>query len=167
MTPILRTKNLTKTFHGVKALTGVDLEVGLGEVHCLAGENGSGKSTFIKLISGEHVPDAGTIELNDEQYSKLTAPESIRHGVQVIYQDLSVFPNLTVQENLALSHELSSNRRFVNWRRIGQVAREAMSLIGADFDLNRKVEDLSIADRQLIAIARALMADARLLIMDE
>lgn len=165
---VLKTSELTKSFYGVKALSDVSLEVAPGEVHCLAGENGSGKSTFIKLISGEHVPDHGSIELNGHQYSHLTPAEAIRQGVGVIYQDLSIFPNLTVMENLALNEELGSKRKIVNWRRIRRIATEALGLVGADIDLDRMAGELPIADRQLIAIARSLMmGNPRLLIMDE
>src|SRR5690625_3003187 len=101
---------ISKNFGGVKALQKVNLTVYPGEVHCLAGENGCGKSTLIKVLSGVHIPDHGEIMINDEKFDRLTPRESIEKGVQVIYQDFSVFPNLTVKENLAMGQEISSNR---------------------------------------------------------
>ena len=164
---VISVKNLTKTFSGVKALDGVNLEIKAGEIHCLAGENGSGKSTLIKVISGVYQPDGGTIELNGTSHTKLSPIEAIRGGVQVIYQDFSIFPNLTVMENLALNNELSQGRRFVNWKRFRQIAQEAVRKINFKVDLDAKVGDLSVADKQLVAISRALLNDTKLIIMDE
>ncbi len=164
---VLSVRDLSKAFSGVKALDKVNLEIRAGEIHCLAGENGSGKSTLIKVISGVYQPDEGSIELNGQRHDRLTPIEAIRGGVQVIYQDFSIFPNLTVMENLALNHELSQGRKFVNWRRFRTIAQEAVSKINFVVDLDAKVGDLSVADKQLVAISRALLHDTRLIIMDE
>ncbi|MDR2521240.1 MAG: sugar ABC transporter ATP-binding protein [Spirochaetaceae bacterium] len=164
---ILRATGVTKSFGGVKALKGVNLAVGRGEIHCLAGENGCGKSTLIKVISGFHPADSGEIELDGRVYTRLSTAEAIAAGVQVIYQDFSLFPNLTVRENLAITVELSSQRRLVNWKRMDAIAREAMAKIGYNADLDERVENLSVARRQLIAVCRALMYNAKLIIMDE
>ena len=145
---------------------GRDLEIGKGEIHCLAGENGSGKSTLIKVISGVHEPDAGTIEVEGRRFNRLPI-EAIALGVQVIYQDFSVFPNLSVMENLALNMEVMDNRILMNYRRARSIAAHAVSQIGFDIDLDERVENLSVADRQLIAICRALLQDSKLIIMDE
>lgn len=163
----LSIRGLTKTFSGVKALDGVDFDLYPGEVHCLAGENGSGKSTMIKIISGVYEPDEGEIVMNGNSYSKLTPIEAIHNGVQVIYQDFSVFPNLTVMENLALTKEVSDGRKLVNWRRFRATAQEAIAKIDFHVDLDARVGDLSVADKQLVAICRALLTDTKLLIMDE
>jgi simple sugar transport system ATP-binding protein len=165
--PVLRVQGIVKSFGGVQALKGVSLEIGAGEIHCLAGENGSGKSTLIKVISGVHEPDAGTIEIGGRTFSRLSPMEAISLGVQVIYQDFSVFPNLSVMENLALNMELMDNRKLVNYRRARSIAAHAVSLIGFSIDLDERVENLSVADRQLIAICRALLQDSKLIIMDE
>jgi simple sugar transport system ATP-binding protein len=165
--PVVAVRDLSKSFAGVNALDHVTLEIPAGEIHSLAGENGSGKSTLIKVISGVHAPDSGTIELGGESFARLTPVEAIRHGIQVIYQDFSIFPNLTVMENLALPAELASNRRLANWRRFRQIAEEAVSKIDFRVDLDATVGDLSVADKQLVAISRALMSDAKLIIMDE
>ncbi len=165
--PILKVEGITKSFGGVQALRGVSLEIGSGEIHCLAGENGSGKSTLIKVISGVYEPDAGRIEINGQHFSHLNPKEAIGLGIQVIYQDFSVFPNLTVMENLALNMELMDNRKLMNYRRARAIAFNAISQIGFDVDLDERVENLTVADRQLIAICRALLQEAKLIIMDE
>ncbi|HUX41919.1 MAG TPA: sugar ABC transporter ATP-binding protein [Rectinemataceae bacterium] len=165
--PVLKVEGIVKSFGGVQALRGVSLEIGPGEIHCLAGENGSGKSTLIKVISGVHEPEAGHIELGGRRFARLSPMEAIALGVQVIYQDFSVFPNLTVMENLALNMELMDKRKLMNYRRARSIAAHAVSLIGCEIDLDERVEKLSVADRQLIAICRALLQDSKLIIMDE
>lgn len=164
---IIRAKGIKKYFGGVKALDGVDLEIKKGEVHCLAGENGCGKSTIINVISGFYTPEGGEIEIDGVSYSKLTPQQAISAGIQVIYQDLSVFPNLTVMENLALNMELANKKKFVSKKKFREIAKEAVSKIDFDIDLEEKVENLSVADKQLIAISRALLNNAKLIIMDE
>ena len=164
---ILRVENIRKTFSGVTALDQIDLEVNSGEILCLVGENGSGKSTLIKLISGIYTPDSGKIILNHHQYKKLTPIESIHEGVQVIYQDFSLFPNLTVAENLAINEQVSSGKYFVNWKEFDQIASRGLSEINANIPLDVLVGSLSTADRQLIAIVKALLAKAKVIIMDE
>jgi simple sugar transport system ATP-binding protein len=165
--PLLIIRNISKSFSGVQALKNVNLTINRGEVRCLAGENGSGKSTLIKVIAGVNVPDEGEIELNGKIFKRLHPIESIREGVQIIYQDFSLFPNLTVAENIALNLEVSNNRRFVNWNEVNRVAKEALCRIDVKIALDTKVEDLAVADKQLIAIARALLQNAKLIIMDE
>ena len=96
---LLRAVDIVKTFTGVKALQGVSLDIKPGEIHCLAGENGCGKSTLIKVISGVYQPDSGYIEFDGRQYTSITPRESIAMGIQVIYQDFSIFPNLAVMDN--------------------------------------------------------------------
>lgn len=165
--PVIAVRGISKAFSGVKALDQIDFEMYPGEIHCLAGENGSGKSTLIKVISGVYEPDEGEIVVGGRSYSKLSPIEAIHHGIQVIYQDFSVFPNLTVMENLALTSELSERRKLVNWRRFRQIAEEAVSKINFKIDLDARVADLSVADKQLVAISRALLTETKLIIMDE
>lgn len=166
--PFLSLRGVSKTFAGIKALDNIDFDIYPGEVHCLAGENGSGKSTMIKVISGVYEPDAGgEIVMDGTSYAKLTPIEAINNGVQVIYQDFSVFPNLSVAENLALTGEVSNGRRLVNWKRMRTIAEEAVKKVNFKVDLDAHVGDLSVADKQLVAISRALITDPKLLIMDE
>lgn len=164
---IVETINVKKTFAGVEALKGVDLKVKKGEIHCLAGENGSGKSTLIKIISGIYPMDSGNIEFNGVKYSKISPIEAIMNGVQVIYQDFSIFENLSVIENIALNSEIADNRKLVSWKRFKKIAEETVKRINFKVDLNATVGDLPIADKQLVAICRALTRNAKLIIMDE
>ena len=113
MENILSVKGIKKSFGGVHALKGVDLTIKKGETHCLAGENGCGKSTIIKVISGFYKPDGGTIEIDGRNYPVMTPAEAIKAGVQVIYQDFSIFPNLTVIENLAFNQVLANKKKLV------------------------------------------------------
>ena len=164
---ILKVDGVSKRFGGVQALDNVDLAIEKGEIHCLVGENGSGKSTLIKIVSGFYKQDSGTVEIDGVRKQKLSTMEAIASGVQVIYQDLSVFPNLTVAENIAIAVNKSAGKKFVNWRETNKIARQALEKIGIDLPLREPLENLSLADKQLVAIARALYYDAKLIIMDE
>ena len=117
-TPVLAVRHVSKSFAGVRALVDIDLEIAPGEIHCLAGENGSGKSTLIKVISGVHTPEHGTVSIDGRDYSRLTPAAAIDAGVRVIYQDFSIFPNLSVMENIALGSEVADGRRLVNRSRM-------------------------------------------------
>ncbi len=164
---LITLKNISKSFAGVQALKNVDLSIKAGEVRCLAGENGSGKSTLIKVIAGVYTRDNGDIEINGNSYQKLSPIDSIKEGIQIIYQDFSLFPNLTVAENIAMNYELAKEGKFVNWKEINDIAKKAINRINLDIDITEKVENLSVADKQLVAISRALLYDAKLIIMDE
>ena len=161
-------KNVSKTFPGVKALTDINFDVRKGEVHGLIGENGAGKSTLIKVLAGVHQPDPGAeIIIDGERVEHLTPTESMRRGVMVIYQDFSLFPTLTVKENIAFSEQIDKKRRIINWKEIEETSKRALGIMGVDIDLNAKLGSLSTAKQQLVAIARALVYDAKLLVMDE
>jgi simple sugar transport system ATP-binding protein len=163
----LKVNNISKSFAGVKALEDVSFTINSGEIHCLVGENGSGKSTLIKIIAGVYAPDSGEIVINGKPFKSLHPIESIREGIQIIYQDFSLFPNLTVAENIALNTELEKNKKLVNWKEVRSIAREALEKINIKLDLDALVEQMSVADKQLIAISRALLQNAQLIIMDE
>ena len=126
----LKMKNISKRYAGVQALDNVNLEIQAGEAHCLAGINGSGKSTLIKIISGVEVPDEGSeIYINGNRSINRTSIDSIHQGIEVIYQDLSLFPNLTVAENIGISRMISGNRKFLNKKEYIDIARKAMDRI--------------------------------------
>lgn len=163
----LKLEGIKKSFGGVHALRGVDLEIRKGEIHCLAGENGCGKSTLIKAISGVHEPDEGSIWIDGEKVEKMKPMDAINRGIQVIYQDFAVFPNLTVAENIALNGELKNKAKTVNWKEIHEIAAKAMEQVGAHIDPDVKLERLSVANKQMVAICRAIINDAKLLILDE
>jgi len=164
----LDVRHISKRFGGVQALRDVSLTMGRGEIHCLAGENGSGKSTLIKIIAGVCRPDEGEIIIKGHSSRSHFRPiDALREGIQVIYQDLSLFPNLTVAENLAINSLMERRCRWATPRRIRHIASEAISRLGFEIDLQREVAGISVAERQLVAIAKALLQDARLIIMDE
>ena len=164
---LLQMTGIHKSFSGVHALDDVNFQVRPGKVMCLAGENGCGKSTLVKIISGVYTKDAGTVVFEGKTINKITPAEATRLGIQVIYQDLSIFPNLTVRENLAINSEITAGAKLVNRKRWDATAREALSKIGCEIDLDAKMGELSIADKQLVAICRALLFNAKLIIMDE
>jgi simple sugar transport system ATP-binding protein len=164
---LLRLANIQKTFSGIHALQDVSLTLERGTVHCLVGENGCGKSTLIKIVAGVYERDSGSVEIGGRAYQRLTPIDAIREGIQVIYQDFSLFPNLTVAENIALNEALASGRSWVNWGEVQRTAREALAQINVELPLDARVEELSVANRQLIAISKALRQKAQLIIMDE
>lgn len=167
MPPVIELHGIDKKFVGVHALKGVDIRVDAGEVRCIAGENGCGKSTLIKVISGVYPPDSGTIALNGNKYAQLSPLDSMREGIQVIYQDFSLFPNLTVAENIAFTALIDAKDRLCDWGKVRDIARRGLDRIKADIDPSAIVGELPVADKQQVAIARALLNNARLVIMDE
>ena len=164
---LLKAEHIKISFGNVHALRDVSLEILPGEIHCLAGENGCGKSTIIKIISGVYQRDGGTIEFNGQKIDKISPIDAINLGIQVIYQDFALFPNLTVAENLALNTELASRKKTVSWKNVRKIAEEAVSKINFQVELDEKVEKLTVAQKQMVAISRALMSNAKLIIMDE
>jgi simple sugar transport system ATP-binding protein len=164
---IIRLTGIHKSFAGVRALQDVSLRLERGMIHCLVGENGCGKSTLIKIIAGVYQRDSGAVQINGTEYDALHPIDSIREGIQVIYQDFSLFPNLTVAENIALNEQLAEGRRFVNWKHVRNVAQDAVAQIEVLLPLDARVEEMSVANKQLIAIAKALRQNAQLIIMDE
>ncbi|MBS1165510.1 MAG: D-xylose transporter ATP-binding protein [Proteobacteria bacterium] len=166
-TPILEMRGISKTFPGVKALANVELTVYPGEVHALMGENGAGKSTLMKILSGAYKADAGgELRINGEVIH-IDGPLSAKtKGIAVIYQELSLSPNLTVSENIYLGRELSSGGQ-VDRARMRVECQGVLDRLGATFGPATVVSTLSIAERQMVEIARAIHANARILVMDE
>ena len=166
--PFLTLESVTKRFGGAIAVDRVDWDVKSGEVHCLCGENGCGKSTIIKMVAGVHAPDPGsTITLAGRRFERLTPAEAKALGVQVIFQDLSLFPNLSVAENIAIDEVLQGLARPARRNRMRLIARRVLDRLAFDLPLDARVGDLPIAERQIVAICRGLASQARLLFMDE
>ncbi len=164
----LRLRNVSKTFGGVKALQSVDFEVRQGEVHCLAGENGCGKSTLIKIVTGVYTPDPGAeIELFGEPVAAISPSRARALGIAVIWQDLALFPHMTVADNIAFDEMVGFVPRLNLGRRHRAQAQAVLDRLGVQLDLDARLLDLPIAERQVVAIARALMGEARLVFMDE
>ena len=167
-TSLLSLSNISKRFGGTLALDGIEWSVAPGEVHCLVGENGSGKSTLIKILSGVHAPDAGgAITMDGVVHASLTPHQARQLGIQVIFQDLSLFPNLTVEENIAIGLELSAPLKSPPRKQMRNAAKAALARLDARLPLDALVGTLQVAQRQIVAICRGLAANARILFMDE
>jgi simple sugar transport system ATP-binding protein len=167
--PAIRLSHVSKMFAGVvRALDDVSFEVGRGKIHCLAGENGSGKSTLIKIITGVYKPEPGAgMEYFGKAETSVTPNSARRHGIAVIWQDLALFPEMTVAENIGFDRLLGGWPRLVSHRAIKDTARAALAKLGLELDLEARLNTQPIAVRQVVAIARALVSDARLIFMDE
>ena len=164
----IKLEHISKTFPGVKALDNISLTIKHGEVHALVGENGAGKSTLIKVLAGNYKPDeGGRIMIDGETFDSLTPRLSLHKGIVVIYQDFSLFPNLSVAENISITEEMEKKGVCVNWNEMRTIAQKALERLGVDIDVNVQLGTLSTAKQQLVAIARALACDAKLIIMDE
>jgi len=158
----------TKSFNGITVLKNVDFDVRPGEVHALLGENGAGKSTLIKIISGLYTPDGGTIRIQGETVSFSSTRDASKRGIATVYQELLLFPELTIAENIFLGAYPKSNWGGIDWDTVRERSRALLdSLDSAELDVDTKVARLSVAQRQRVEIAKALSRDARVLIMDE
>jgi rhamnose transport system ATP-binding protein len=164
---VLKLRNLTKSFGAVHALKGVSFDLHAGEVHALLGENGAGKSTLIKIITGAHQPDGGEIEIFGQHVAQLTPASAHNLGIACIYQQPALFPDLTVAENIGLRLEPSAGFRKVSWSGRRARATELLNRIGAQISPDAEVRSLSMPEQQLVEIACALGAGARIVIMDE
>jgi ribose transport system ATP-binding protein len=165
--PLLEMRGISKSFPGVKALINVGLTASAGEIHALMGENGAGKSTLIKIISGAYAADPGSEIRIDGAPVVIDSPAAaIAHGIAVIYQELSLSPNLTVAENVYLGREIRRGL-LVDRRSANERCRHILDSLGADFSPTDTVSALSLAERQLVEIARAIHANVRILVMDE
>ncbi|NTU79881.1 MAG: sugar ABC transporter ATP-binding protein [Chloroflexales bacterium] len=166
--PFLVMRQVSKHYSGVQALDSVDFAIRPGETHALVGANGSGKSTLIGIIAGVTTPDPGAqIVIAGQAVRHYHAIDARQHGIEVIYQDLALFPNLTVAENIALSQLIVTGQRLIRWRAVRELAQRAMARIGVRLPLDALVADLALGDQQLVAICRALTREVRLVIMDE
>ncbi|MBN8995487.1 MAG: sugar ABC transporter ATP-binding protein [Rhizobiales bacterium] len=164
--PLLRMKGISKRFPGVLALDNVDFEVGPGEIHALLGENGAGKSTLLKILSGAQKPDAGAITLGGEEISLSHPHDAQLRGIVTIYQEFTLAPNMTICENVFIGREPGAGG-FVNWRKMAAETRALTHRIGLDLNPMTLVRDLSVAEQQMVEIARALSMKSRIIVMDE
>ncbi|HEV8426693.1 MAG TPA: sugar ABC transporter ATP-binding protein [Pyrinomonadaceae bacterium] len=166
-TTILRTVNVSKAYEGVQALREVSFDLRAGEVHAIVGENGAGKSTLIKIITGAVTPDSGHLEFDDVAVKGNSPSIAKQFGVAAIYQQPALFPDLSVIENIVLGLENAKPWTRVDWRRRRARATELLKQTAAHIDPDRSVATLTMPEQQLVEIARALGANARILIMDE
>ena len=163
---LLEMKNITKIFPGVKALDSVQFNLRAGEIHALVGENGAGKSTFIKTLTGVHQPDGGEIILEGQKVVMSDPIVAQKYGIAAIYQHAASYPDLSVAENIFIGHEFKRGP-FINWSRANSEAKKLLDAVGADFSPTTPVGSLSVAQQQLVEIAKALSMNAKILIMDE
>ena len=166
-TPILSLNGISKQFPGVRALDGVDLKLFAGEVHALMGENGAGKSTLINIISGLLQPTAGQIFLDGREVVFSNALQAQKAGISTITQEFNLVPQLTVAENIFLGREPKGRIGLLNWPEIRRRASELLNELGLNVPLSQRVSYLSVGDRQLVEIAKALSMDFRIIMMDE
>ena len=165
--PLLQAVHISKSYAGVHALRAVSFELLAGEVHALIGENGAGKSTLIKIITGAVTPDSGTLTIAGETVAHNSPAVARALGVAAVYQQPSLFPDLTVAENIALSLEAGGLWRRVNWRSRTARARELLARTGGEIAPDRLVATLSMPEQQIVEIAKAIGAQAKVLILDE
>lgn len=165
--PILEMRGISQIFPGVKALDGVNIALYPGQVTALIGENGAGKSTLVKILTGIYRPNEGEIVIDGEVVQFANAQAAIDVGVTAIHQETVLFDELTVAENIFIGHAPKTRFGFIDWRSINARAVQLMARLESNIDPTIKLKDLSIAQRHLVAIARALSVDARIVIMDE
>jgi len=165
---VLELKAITKTFPGVKALEQVSFQLKQGEIHALMGENGAGKSTFIKIITGVHRPDEGEILLDGNKIEFKSPNDAQKHGIAAIYQHVTCYPDLSVTENIFMGHEkVQKGTKRILWNDMNLEARRLLDELGANFDPRTQMGGLSVAQQQIVEIAKALSTDAKIIIMDE
>lgn len=164
---ILDVKNITKEFPGVKALTNFNFDLKKGEVHCLIGENGAGKSTFVKILSGAFKPNSGEIYINNGKHYYLTPYLARKTGIQTVYQEDILVPQITAAENIFLGSEIDNQKFFINYNKIIKLAENLAEQIGINIKVNEIYERLSPSDQQFVKILKALAQKPQILILDE
>jgi len=164
---LLKLENVSKRFPGVQALDRVSMDVQRGEVHALVGENGAGKSTLMRILAGAEIPDKGRITFEGKEVHFRTPLDAQRAGVGIVYQELSIFPNMTVAENIYANRQPVAAGAFVKWGQLREEAVRLMEIFDLDFGPDMYVRDLEIGDRQMVEILRAVSLNPKLLILDE
>lgn len=164
---ILVTENLTKIFPGVVAVDKINFNLLKGEIHGLVGENGAGKSTLMNMLDGSYTPDGGKILLEGSEV-KFSSPENAaRRGIGMVYQELMLLPYQSIAENICISKLVVDKVKVINWKDINQTAYDKLKELGFEYDVKTKVKNISVAQQQIIAIARALISNCKILILDE
>jgi ribose transport system ATP-binding protein len=164
---VVEMENISKRYPGVVALNSVKFNLKPGEVHCLLGENGAGKSTLIKILSGAISPDEGSINISGEEV-KIESPTHARQlGINTIYQELDLIGKLSAAENIFLGNEILKNKFSINWKEVYQRSQELIHRLGLDFDTRTPVDELSVALKQMVAVAKSIAFESKVLIMDE
>ena len=164
---LLVMKNINKSFPGVRALKDVSLSLQRGEVRALIGENGAGKSTLMKILSGVYQADSGQIFWEGKETKIHSTTEAADMGISIIYQELNLMPNMSILENIFLGREYKKARFLMDFKKAAQEARVYADMVGLNLDVHTLVQDLSIAQRQMVEVAKALSMHAKLIVMDE
>ena len=163
----LELKNISKNFHGVKALQNVDFQLQENSIHALLGENGAGKSTLVKILCGVYQPDSGIINLNNKQQSIPDPSASLSLGISAIHQESVMFDELSVTENVFIGNHITKSNGLVDWGLMQDKTNQLLKDLEANIEPNEKINDLSIAQRHIVQISRSLIHDADIVIMDE
>lgn len=164
--PIISLKNVHKSFGGVSVLNGVDFDLQKGSVHALVGQNGAGKSTMMKILTGVYTCDSGAIYIDGSKVKMNSYSDAVSHGISLIFQELSLIPTLTVAENIFLNREILEGP-FLGKKSMERKAHELLQSLDIDVDVHSRVEDLDVGVCQMIEIAKALSVNAKVLILDE
>ena len=167
METVVELSGIRKSFGGVRALQGVDFALRRGEVHALLGENGAGKSTLMRVLGGEYTPEAGTVKVGGSEQQFRGPMDALEKGIAIIHQEMALAADLTVAENIFLGHAPKTRFRTIDWKAMNERSKELLISLESNIDPTIRLKDLSIAQRHLVAIARALSIEARIVIMDE
>ncbi len=165
--PVLKLEGISKYFSGLQVLHEITFDLYEGEIHCLVGENGAGKSTLIKIISGAYQPDEGKIFYKNQLVKEFTPRQALTNGITTLYQEIDIVPALSVAENISLGNEFLTGTGNIDWKSIRLRAKELLNEIGAEFDIDIPVGQLKVAQQQMVAIAKALSLDSKIMIFDE
>jgi len=165
---VLRLENISKSFPGVKALDDVSVEFGQGQIHALLGENGAGKSTLIKVICGVHMPDSGKMYLNSNELVVENYIDALKKEISVVNQELQVLPRYSVAENIMLDKMVTYGKTGVlNWKKINQTAKKYLDMVGLEVPPTKPIGELSVAQKQMVEIAKSLASKSKILLLDE
>ena len=164
---LLEIKKLKKSFSGIYALSDINFDLIKGEIHCLVGENGAGKSTFMKILSGAYIPDSGDINILGENYAKLNPNLSKSLGISIIYQENDLVQNMSIAENIFIGNEIKKNVFFYDIKTAINKTSQFIKELGIKLNPLDKVADISVADKQFVKILKALVTNPKILIMDE
>lgn len=165
--PILTLRNVSKSFSGISVLNNIDLDFLPGEVHCIVGENGAGKSTLVKIVSGAYQPDSGSITYQEKILKHFTPRWARENGINTIYQEIDLIPILNAVENICLGNEPLKQGGGIDWRKAKASATRILEDMGASIDITTPIQNMKVAHQQMVAIAKALSMNSKLLILDE
>lgn len=166
MSNLLIMENIVKNYPGVSALKNVDFNLNKGEIHALMGQNGAGKSTLIKILTGAEFPDKGEIILEGKKIRPQSPMHAQQLGINTVYQEIFLCPNLSIAENICIGHKIKGAKK-IKWTEINKIAKDILNQLGIDIDVTKTLDECSVAIKQITSIARALITESKILILDE